>query len=223
MEEESTESKPENLEEDQDDSWEDLTGEFEREEICSIPEDSMTEYSREKSCSAPEESTKEYSVEESCSAPVDSTKENSEEEKENGALQKLPSFEVLTEFPKPDFLKLREDVFTQQQTTFAFRNMTTSGCSLLGLRRRVHKKTNCLSNSRDDREKKTTITVKKKSSKKHKKVKSRDFIASTSGLVLALFATNVLTFVLGCSLGWWSRDAIPTLAVYEFHLDPALL
>ncbi|KAF8770856.1 hypothetical protein HNY73_018339 [Argiope bruennichi] len=196
MEEESTESKLDNLENDEDDSWEDLTGEFERVE----------------SCNTSDNSTKEYD------------KNTEAEEKENGALQKLPSFEVLAEFPKPDFLKLKENIFTQQQTTFAFRNMTTSGCSLLGVKRRIHKKANLLTNSHNVREKKTTITMKKKcSKKKYKKVKGRDFIASTSGLVLALFATNVFTFVLGCSLGWWSRDAIPTLAVYEFHLDPSLM
>lgn len=188
--EELSEFKPENLDEEQDDSWEDLAGEFERVEKCSAPENS--------------------------------NKEEFEEDKENIALQKLPSFEVLSEFPKTDFLKLGENVFTQQQTTFAFRNMTTSACSLLGLKHRVNKKTKWFANIHDGHQKKTTLTINKKCSKKIlKKMKGRDLISSTSGLVL--FATNVITFVLGCSLGWWSRDTMPTLAVYEFHFDPSLL
>ncbi|GIY95225.1 uncharacterized protein CEXT_550181 [Caerostris extrusa] len=131
MQEVLTESKPENLEdEDKDDSWEDLTGEIEKEENCEAPKDSTTRNQQ----------------------PVEGIT----------ALQRLPSFEVLAEYPLPtvkDFVKVRENVFTQQQTTFAFGNLTTDACPLVGFKRKVHKNTKWLANSSD---KKPTIKIQKK-------------------------------------------------------------
>ncbi|GFY72228.1 uncharacterized protein TNIN_89141 [Trichonephila inaurata madagascariensis] len=196
MQESSNEFTPDNVEEDcKDDSWEDLAGEIEKEVDYDSPKDSVVEY-----CSAEDKS----------------------------GLQRLPSFEVLNECPfqtNPDFLKVKESVFTQQQTTFAIGNMASNGCPLIGLTRKVHKEKKWLTDEDGQCEKDSIVEYKKLKSKNHKQRKSNrsHLIMSASGLVLALFATNIFTFVLGFSLGWWTRDSVPTLAVYEFHLDPALL
>ncbi|GFT96019.1 uncharacterized protein NPIL_400941 [Nephila pilipes] len=196
MQENLNESTPENIEEDnQDDSWEDLAGEIEDGIDCKCPKDSIVEH---------------------CAV-----------EDKNG-LQRLPSFEVLNECPfqaNPEVLKLKESVFTQQQTTFAIGNMASNGCPLLGLTRKIHKEKKWIADDDGLIGKEPIDEFKRLRVKTHKQRRSKrnHFIMSASGLVLALFATNILTFMLGFSFGWWGRDSVPTLAVYEFHLDPALL
>ncbi|KAF8770357.1 hypothetical protein HNY73_017902 [Argiope bruennichi] len=199
---------------------EEVSTEFELRHLVEDEEDSWedltNEFGRMEGWSTSENFKKEYSI---------------EEEKENGALRKLPSFEVLAEFPKPDFSKLLKNIFTELQAIFTFKNMITNLCSLLGLKGIIYK-SNLFRNSQDVGEKKTTIKMKKKSNKKHREIKSRDFTASVSGLVpiyhfsaflLAYLAISVFTFVIGYNLGWWSRDAMNLIWIHLYYISPFVI
>lgn len=138
---------------------------------------------------------------------------------------KQPSFEVLQSptnqgilLENADFLKLRKDIFSDPQTTFAFRNMDAGRSPFQGMNRRKTRdaKWMMLSPKEFDEEHASTPKTVEIRKRKDKNVDGADFRA---GLAFGFLATNV-AFALGFGLGWFCRDSVPTLAVYEYYLDP---
>lgn len=255
-------SKPNNSEDEDEtwDSWEELSCEFDGQESS-----------------------------DSCESKDESTGEN----QFNMDVQAQPSFEVLQEFPlslNSDFLKIKEDVLPEQQTTFdALRNMNSNQRSCLEMNRvkmqnakwlpspiesltdkyvstpkkikedmrpdqqttfdasgiepakfpgQFSNQRSCLEINRmkmqngkwlpsprelfaDKHVSTPKIEEKRKAfERKNRKFDGVDFAA---GLAIGIFATNAFAFVLGFSLGWFSRDSVPTLVVYEYYMDPTVM
>lgn len=122
--------------------------------------------------------------------------------------------------------KIKEDTLPEQQTTFdALRNMNSNQRSCLEMNRMKMQNGKWLPSPRELFADKHTSSSKIEEKRIIFKKKNRKFdgVDFAAGLALGIFATNAFAFVLGFSLGWLSRDSVPTLVVYEYYMDPTVM
>lgn len=131
-----------------------------------------------------------------------------------------PSFEILSKSSDNFYSEMtNNDTIDKQPVCLSYEKINCNSSNLGGLSKRIRNNIRWVKLYKDvfRRRKSNAYTFNAKLYEEKSFRKNSDPQSPT--LLFGIFATNVLCFVVGYSLGWWNRNSLPTYSVYEFHFD----